>query len=247
MVWGTFTAAHIISLFVAVILNVALYFILKNKSDKIKTIVLLVFSSFGILAIIYNLVAWNSPIEYLPFHMCNINALLIPIALITKNKRVGNLLLLWSIGALIALVVNHMAQDYELFKLVFFQYFLSHTFEFGIPILIFALKLIPMDPKTIPSTLIISFIILTVVHFINVGLNNYIVKNDLRDWKGDLIVVNYMFTIYPDNPALQFFYNLIPHSYFYVLPIIPVFAVYLLLVYSPILIKEYKKKRASTN
>ena len=247
MVWGTFTAAHIISLFVAVILNVALYFILKNKSDKIKTIVLLVFSSFGILAIIYNLVAWNSPIEYLPFHMCNINALLIPIALITKNKRVGNLLLLWSIGALIALVVNHMAQDYELFKIVFLQYYLSHTFEFGIPILIFALKLIPMDPKTIPSTLIISFIILTVVHFINVGLSNYIVKNDLRDWKGDLIVVNYMFTIYPDNPALQFFYSLIPHSYFYVLPIIPVFAAYLLLIYSPILIKEYKKKRASTN
>ena len=123
MVWGTFTAAHIISLFVAVILNVALYFILKNKSDKIKTIVLLVFSSFGILAIIYNLVAWNSPIEYLPFHMCNINALLIPIALITKNKRVGNLLLLWSKVALIALVVNHMAQDYELFKIVFLQYF----------------------------------------------------------------------------------------------------------------------------
>ena len=242
MVWGTFTLAHIISLIVSVVLNVLLYFFLRKKSLKFKTITLLILSSIGILAIIYNLVAWNSPIEYLPFHMCNINALLIPIALLTRNKKIGNLLLLWSIGALIALIVNHMAQDYELFKLVFWQYYLSHTFEFGIPILIFALKIIPLDPKTIPSTLIVSFFILTGVHLINLGLNNYIVKNDIRDWQGNLIVVNYMFTIYPDNPALQFFYNLIPIPYFYVLTIFPIFAAYLLLIYTPLLIKQRKQK-----
>ena len=217
-----------------------IFTILKNKNDKIKTLVLLCLSSFGILAIIFNLIAWNSPIEYLPFHMCNINALLIPIALITKNKKIGNLLLLWSVGALIALIVNHSAANFELLSITFLQYYLSHTFEFGIPILIFALKLIPLDAKTIPSTLLISLCILIVVHFINLGLNKYIEINDLRDWKGDLIVVNYMFTIKPDNPALQFFYNLIPIPFLYVLPIFPIFTIYLLLIYTPTIIKNKK-------
>jgi uncharacterized membrane protein YwaF len=244
MVWGTFTAAHIISLIIAVIINVAIYFILKNKSEKVQIITLLILSSAGIIAIIYNLVAWNSPLEYLPLHMCNINGMLIPIALITKNKKIGNLLLLWSIGALIALVVNHMAQDFELFSPIFLQYYLSHIFEFGVPILIFALKIIPLDAKTIPSTLIISFIILVVIHCINLALNRYIEINDIRDWKGDLIIVNYMFTIYPDNPVLQFFYNLIPLQFIYVLPIFPIFALYLLLIYTPIIIKEKRKGRA---
>ena len=89
MVWGTFSFAHIISLIIAVAVNVIIYFILKNKSERTKIIVLLSLSSFGILAIIFNLVAWNSPLEYLPFHMCNINALLVPVALITKNKKIN--------------------------------------------------------------------------------------------------------------------------------------------------------------
>lgn len=240
MLWGTFTLAHIISLLIAIVLNFVIFTILKNKNDKIKTLVLLCLSSFGILAIIFNLIAWNSPIEYLPFHMCNINALLIPIALITKNKKIGNLLLLWSVGALIALIVNHSAANFELLSITFLQYYLSHTFEFGIPILIFALKIIPLDAKTIPSTLLISLCILIVVHFINLGLNKYIEINDLRDWKGDLIVVNYMFTIKPDNPALQFFYNLIPIPFLYVLPIFPIFTIYLLLIYTPTIIKNKK-------
>ena len=241
MVWGTFSIAHIISLVIAVLLNVITFLILKNKREKVKIIVLLSLSSFGILAIIFNLVAWNSPLEYLPFHMCNINALLIPIALITKNKKIANLLLLWSIGALIALIVNHQAQNFKLFSLTFFQYYLSHTFEFGIPILIFALKIIPLDNKTIPSTLLISLVILIVIHFINLFLNEYIQRNDIRDYKGDLIIVNYMFTIKPDNPALQFFYNLIPVPLLYLLPIFPIFTIYLFLIYLPSFIKEKRK------
>lgn len=246
MTWGTFTFAHIFSLIISAVITISIYFILKNKRQKIQIIVLLFLSSFGIIAIIYNLVAWNSPLEYLPFHMCNINAILIPIALFTKNKKIGNLLLLWSIGALIALIVNHTAQDFKIMSLTFLQYYLSHTFEFGIPILIFALKIIPLDYKTIPFTLLTSFIILTTIHFINLGLNNLIKYYDIKDYKGDLIIVNYMFTIYPDNPALDFFYTLIPYPYFYLLPIIPIFTLYLLLIYSPILIKLLKQRK-STN
>ena len=241
MVWGTFTIAHIISLFISILLNVIIYCILKNKNINIKINVLLALSSLGIFAIFFNLFAWQSPLEYLPFHMCNINALLIPIALIKRNKQIGNMLLLWSIGALIALIVNHQAQNFKLFSITFLQYYLSHTFEFGIPILIFVLKIIPLDYKTIPFTLFISFVILVIVHCINLIINHIIIIYNITDYKGDLITVNYMFTIKPDNPALSFFYKLIPVPLLYVLPIFVIFSVYLFIIYLPSMIKDKRK------
>ena len=240
MTWGTFSIEHFISLIISILMILTLYFFLKNKKDKTKIIVLLVFSSFGIWANFYNLLKWGSPIEYLPLHMCNITAFLIPIVLITKNKYIANLLVLWSVGALIALIFNHEASNFILFTPTFLQYYLSHTFEFGIPILIFALKIIPLDRKTIPYTILITLIIYTVVHLINLSLNRYILINDIKDNNGNLIQVNYMFSIYPSNPGLQFLYNIIPAPYFYLLLMLPIFLIYLLIIYFPSIYKEKK-------
>ena len=75
MVWGTFTITHIVSLLLGAGIIIGLYFLLKNKTQKTQTLVLGVLSFAGIAAIIYNLAAWNSPIEYLPFHLCSLNAM----------------------------------------------------------------------------------------------------------------------------------------------------------------------------
>ena len=83
-----------------------LYFILKGKSQRIQTMVLGILSFSGNAAVIYNLLMWGTPLEYLPLHLCSINALLLPIAVFSRSKVVGNLLLVWSLGALMALVVN---------------------------------------------------------------------------------------------------------------------------------------------
>jgi hypothetical protein len=77
MTWGFFSIAHIASLVLAVALIVALYFILRKVNDTIKTIVLGILSFSGIAAIIFNLVVWDSPLEYLPFHLCSIQILFI--------------------------------------------------------------------------------------------------------------------------------------------------------------------------
>ena len=66
MVWGTFTVNHFVSLLISIIINVALFFILKNRSNKTKKIVLFILSLSGMGAITFNLVAWGSPLEYLP-------------------------------------------------------------------------------------------------------------------------------------------------------------------------------------
>jgi uncharacterized membrane protein YwaF len=106
MTWGSFGLVHILSLVAAALMVAALYFILKNRTRKVQTLVLGVLSFSGIAAIIYNLVLWGTPWQYLPLQLCSINALLLPFAVFTRNKTVCNLLLVWSLGALAALVLN---------------------------------------------------------------------------------------------------------------------------------------------
>ncbi len=245
MVWGTFGICHIVTLLLGAGIIVGLYFLLRNKSTKVKTIVLGILSFSGIAAIIFNLVAWGSPIEYLPFHLCSLNALVLPVAVFTRNKVLNNLLLLWAVGAFCALVVNFAQADFKIFSFTFAFYFFPHVLELGIPILMFLLKMTKKELKYVFSTVGITFSVYTVVHFINVAINAYTQKNGILDSAGNIIKVNYMYSIEPANPLLDLFYKIIPHSYWYMYLCIIVIAVFLFFVYLDniiSLIKKAKKK-----
>ena len=122
MTWGNFTSPHILSLIISVFLNIILYFLIRFKSKQFQTIILTSLSFFGLLAIIYNLLMWNSPLEYLPLHLCSLNAIILPFAIISKNDKLGNLLILWSLGALIALIINNSAANFKIISFTFFFY-----------------------------------------------------------------------------------------------------------------------------
>lgn len=92
--WGTFGITHLLSLVVAILLNVGLYFLLKRRSRRVQLTVLGVLSFAGIAAILFNLLRWGSPLEYLPFHLCSLSAMLLPIAVLTRKRIPCNLLLL---------------------------------------------------------------------------------------------------------------------------------------------------------
>ncbi|MGM9858296.1 MAG: hypothetical protein ACI311_03500 [Bacilli bacterium] len=231
MLWGTFSLNHFISLLIAVLLNVSIFFILKDRTLKTKKIVLFILSLSGLGAIIFNLVAWGSPLEYLPLHMCSINALLLPFAVLTQNKKLSNMLLLWCLGAGIALILNQGAANFEILSWTFFFYYIPHTLELGIPILIFALKLSELDYKTLPFTLITTFLIYTGVHFSNLLINYITTKYNIVDQYGNIIIVNYMFSITPTNPVLAIFYKIIPYRYWYMLLSLFVISLYLGIIY----------------
>ena len=107
LTWGTFGVTHLLSLALAILLNVGLYFLLKRRSRRVQLAVLGVLSFSGIAAILFNLLMWGSPLEYLPFHLCSLSAMLLPIAVLTRKRIPCNLLLLWSLGAFVALVLNY--------------------------------------------------------------------------------------------------------------------------------------------
>jgi len=228
MVWGTFTITHIISLIFVFLLAIIMYLILKRFNDKVKTWVLFLFSLTGVAAIVYELIVPGSPLEYLPLHMCSINAMLLPITVLSKNKVMGNLLLLWCLGALIALVMNQVAASTTVFSTYFFVYYGSHTFEFIVPMLLFSLGLIKFDFKYIISTVLITIAIYTAIHLVNCGLNEYFIANNVLDPNGNVIQVNYMFSLEPSNPVLAIMYSIVPFDYWYMYLAFPIIIVYLL-------------------
>lgn len=243
MLWGPqFGPTHLISLLIAAGIIVGLYFLLKSVGKTAQIAVLGVLSFSGIAAIVFNLTAcarWGqSPWEYLPLHLCSINAVLLPIAVFTRSKTVGNMLLLWSVGALAALLFNR--PDYELMSDVFCFYYFPHVLEFGIPLLLFRLGLIEKDAKCILSTLGLTFAIYTAVHLCNLCINSM----GLLDPDGEKIVVNYMYSLVPEVSLLNAFWNIVPHEYWYMLVVFPVVAVYLLAVYAPQIFISHKKATA---
>ena len=245
MTWGSFGIVHIASLIVAAGIIVGLYLALRKASRAVQTAVLGVLSFSGIAAIIFNLVNWGSPLEYLPLHLCSINAILLPIVVFTKNKTLGNLLLVWCLGALAALVVNTAQANFELASPTFMFYYFPHVLEFGIPILLFKLDLIEKHYKYILSTIILTMLIYTGVHFANVLLNAWCEANQILDYAGNVIQVNYMYSLVPENPLLALFKQVIPYDYWYMYVAVVILAVYLAVLYLPQIVRAVKEKKAA--
>lgn len=247
MTWGFLSIPHIVSLILAVGMIAALYFLLRKANSTVKITVLGVLSFSGIAAIIFNLVAWDSPWEYLPFHLCSINALVLPIAVLSRNKILNNLLLLWSLGALVAVFINNSVAEAEIFSWTFFFYYFPHVLEFGIPILMFLLKLVKKDVKCIATTLGITMVSYTAIHFINLWVNSYTAENNILDWADNVVTVNYMYSLGPDGlPVLTQLYNLLPYDYWYMYLVAVVVAVYLVIVYLPDIIRLIKEKKKAS-
>ncbi len=246
--WGSFTPLHIATLILSVGIIAALYFILRHKSERVQRTVLFILSLTAPAAVIYNILVWglqSTVLEYLPLHLCSVNAILLPFLVWRKSHFLGNLLPVYSIGAVAALVFNTFQADYAIFGHVFLMYYFPHTFEFGIPLLMLMFRLVQIKPKYIAPCLATTFGLYTGIHFINVLLNKYLMAKSYLDSAGEVIQVNYMYSLDPmGNPALAFFWNLIPHEYFYLLATLPIFAVVYTLMNLRNIIRFVQEKRA---
>ena len=233
MIWGTFSVLHIITLLLGAGLLVGLYYVLKNKPEKVQTKVLGALSFLGYAAIVYEFFCKGEPLANLPLHLCSINAMILPFVVFTRNKTFGNLLLVWCLGALAALVLNYDMTDEPLLSWNVFFYYFPHLVEFGIPILLVALGHVKKDPKCILSTVAISMVIYTIVHFLNLTIIA------LADFEA-----NYMFSMRPNNPLVDLFYSWVPYQYWYMYLVLPIVVVYLLIIYTPEIIRHFKSRKA---
>ncbi len=245
--WGSFSPLHIATLILSLCMIAALYFILRKRSEKTQRLVLFILSLTAPAAVLYNILVWGTQstiLEYLPLHLCSINATLLPFLVWKKSNFLGNLLPVYSVGAVAALVFNTFQAEYSIFGHVFLMYYFPHTFEFGIPMLMLAFGLVKIKPKYIAPCIGTTFALYTGIHFINVWLNKFLEAKQYLDSAGNIIKVNYMYSLDPmGNPALEFFWNLVPHEYFYMLATIPVFAIVYALMNLGHIVRWIKSKK----
>lgn len=130
-----------------------------------------------------------------------------------------------------ALVLNYSVAEAEILSPTFFFYYFPHALECGIPILLFKLRLSELSPRCILPTVGITLAAYTAIHAINLAVNRYCLTNNVLNPSGELVQVNYMFSITPENPLLALFYQWIPHPYWYMLPVIAVVVLYLGAIY----------------
>jgi hypothetical protein len=87
----------------------------------------------------------------------------------------------------------------------------------------------------------------TVIHFINLLVNHICLVNEITNPSGEIISVNYMFSLVPENPLLSLFYSVIPFEYWYMYMLIPVAAIYLGAIYGVDYLISRAKARKNTS
>ena len=247
MLWGTFTLQHILSLTAIVALAVSLYFILKRISDKAKTWLLFAVSLVGVGAVVCDLVYWGQPLLYLPLHLCSLNALLIPIAVLTKNKVLSHLTLVWSLGAALVLVVNTGQAHYEMFSEAFWVFYLCHTADVTVPALLFLSGLVKFDIKKTPAVIGTTMAAYTGVHFANLAINKHLLESASMvasySRSRKIPQVNYMYSLGDEgNAVFALFRKIIPFDYWHMYLIAPIIAFFLFTVHFIIKLKNKKTR-----
>ncbi len=237
MPWGSFGNVHLITLALAVVINISIYFILRRKTRTVQILSLFTLSLFGVGYIVCGMLSGGANIlKNLPLSFWSLSALLLPFAVLTRGKRTCNLLLIWSVGSILALVSNSAMADINVFSVEFIAYFMTHVLGAGIPILLFELNLVRRNTGTARSTIIFTVFVFTVVHVLN------LVINSLNGWSvAD--GVNYMATLEPNSEILNFFYAIIPSSYWYMILVLPLMLVYIIYWYLPEILDERRRKK----
>lgn len=244
MTWDFFGPVHIASLVLAVIIIFVMYLSLRKVSEKTKIWVMGSLSCLGIVSMIFNIIYYKNPLENLPLHLCSFNAMVLPYTVFTKNKKIANMLLLWCLGALVALILNNDLTGVDILSWKSFFYYFPHVLEFGIPILLFVFHLVEKDHKTIPMTIVVILILSVMTYTANAVINNFVAQYNLLTPEGEPVVANYMFSYDPTaNPLVALFYSIIPYKFFYMVLALPIVVVYLLAVYAPELIRAHRQKK----
>ncbi|MBR0353152.1 MAG: YwaF family protein [Oscillospiraceae bacterium] len=172
----------------------------------------------------------------LPLQLCNINMLLIPIAVLKKSRPMMSFcFFIGPLGALMALIMPGNGFDgYSLLLPRMLGYYGTHFMVFieGLAIVTFGLYRPKFRdlPGTLLTILIVSFVI-------------FLFSMVLR-WTGLHPKANYFFSVETEgNFLLEIFHSWIPLPYLYLLPSILILLPYMLLVTTPFALSDRSRRK----
>ena len=237
MTWDQFGVIHFATLIIAVLFNAFTYLILKRTSRSTQIITLFIYSLFGLGVVVLNFfTAENAIASALPLEFWSLNLVLLPIAVLTRAKRLSNLLIAWSFASMVELLFNAEMDGANIFTVEFLVFFMIHVIGAGVPIVLFELGLVKRDHKYMKDIMIITVSTYTLIHIINAII--YSTTGSL---------VNYMSTNAPTSAILTFFYGVLPLSYWYMILVLPLFFLYVAYWFLPEILDDYRKNKALKN
>ena len=238
LIIAPFNATFWLVLILFGLILIGLTITLKDKSDKTKRMSLVIASVITFVWFIlykynlsldtdFNIITaelggfnwWGE----LPFHLCNINMIMLPIGVLLKKKPILSMcFFVGPLGALMAIVMPGLGfSGYSILIPRIFSYYGTHFMIIVEGLLIVTLGLYEPKFKDIPKTILTTVILCCITFVINVvlrltGLN----PNS-----------NYFFNMSPEgNPILEALYNMIPIPLLYVMPCSIILALYILAV-----------------
>ena len=222
--WGQFGGAHAIAAILALLFIVFLYFAIRNKSKSKQIVTLFLLSFIALISPIYNLFTADAIHEALPLNWWSITAIMLPLAILFRGKRLCNILLLWSLSSLIRVGFLNISGP-EWFNAANILAFVTDVIAVGFVILLFELNLVNRDQKLLKSVLFISSVVYFCVCITNIILGT-----------------NYMLSVHPVNNALlAFLYSIFGVEHWYMILALPLAAFYMAFWYLPEYLDERRK------
>lgn len=179
----------------------------------------------------------------LPFQLCNINMILIPIGVLTDNNSLkGFSFFMGPLGATMALIMPCVGfTDYSIFLSRNLGFYITHFMVLVGGIALASYKLYRPTYKSVISVSLTMFLITVAVFSLNMVLR----------WTGAAPGANYFYSVETQgNPILELFHSWLPYPFLYLLPCLPLIILpYILIVTTGFVLagKISAKKKAAKN
>ena len=207
MVFKLWSFGHILYLVSPFIIFLAIYFLVKNRSDKTKYIVGAVMGALSIIILVLRNVdicirsGWDA--EVIPLQVCHIGSIVVGLALLTKNKCLIVTSFCFNlIPAILAMVFADALANYDtILKIRAQAYIWGHILiVVGAFYGVFVFK-----PKCNVKDLIYSLIIIAVISIVAIICNSLF--RHLFSWEP-----NYFYLFNYDGTPLKFLYQVVETS-----------------------------------
>ena len=250
-IFGPFNALYFLVFGAFILLLVLLSLILRGKSEKVKSAVLLGLCFLTLVGFVLYKAFMSRDGSYalltaemggfnwwgeLPLQLCNINMLLIPFAVLTKNRPVMSFAFFVApLGALMALIMPANGFDgYSLLLPRMLGYYGTHFMILVEGLALATFGLYRPRFRDFPGALLTILLVALAAFLINLLLR----------WTGLHPKANYFYSVETEgNFLLEIFHRWIPVPFLYLLPSFLILVPYMLLVTTPFALVEKRSRR----
>jgi len=226
-----FNLTHILVIIgMPLLIFLSIYFSLAKHDEKIKRKVLLLLCGFNaVLYVAYMIAHVVDPnfhfeiLNNLPLHFCNINLVLIPLAILTRNKTLMAYQVYFGFPlATVALIVVYpLFLSTSILEFKTFTYFFYHSVLVVLPILLVKFRIFTPSFKIIWQPTVLLLTLTLIAHIINVTFRATGLSSE----------ANYFFTHGLDGDFFtEFFWSIVPFNFFFLLPALLLFAPYIFVI-----------------